>query len=283
MIFPFLGALALSGGTILDRIILKKRKISIKQYLILSFFFIVIISLPFAYFHWKLLPEALSLKNILIFAAVVILAIVANLFYDYSMKWEKVGNLEPARLLESLFIVLLALLFSFIINEEIYERNLNVIIPAIVASLALVFSHIKKHHLSFNKYFIAAIFASLFFALELVISKLILDFYSPENFYFLRCLSILIISAIIFMPNFKKIDKKITGVVFITAAVWFAYRIILYYGYLIYGITFTTLIIMLGPVFVYAFAFIFLKEKLNWRNILAAVIIVACVVYVVLL
>ena len=213
----------------------------------------------------------------------VILAIVANLFYDYSMKWEKVGNLEPARLLESLFIVLLALLFSFIINEEIYERNLNVIIPAIVASLALVFSHIKKHHLSFNKYFIAAIFASLFFALELVISKLILDFYSPENFYFLRCLSILIISAIIFMPNFKKIDKKITGVVFITAAVWFAYRIILYYGYLIYGITFTTLIIMLGPVFVYAFAFIFLKEKLNWRNILAAVIIVACVVYVVLL
>lgn len=283
MIFPFLGALALSGGTILDRIILKKRKISIKQYLILSFFFIVIISLPFAYFHWKLLPEALSLKNILIFAAVVILAIVANLFYDYSMKWEKVGNLEPARLLESLFIVLLALLFSFIINEEIYERNLNVIIPAIVASLALVFSHIKKHHLSFNKYFIAAIFASLFFALELVISKLILDFYSPENFYFLRCLSILIISAIIFMPNFKKIDKKITGVVFITAAVWFAYRIILYYGYLIYGITFTTLIIMLGPVFVYAFAFIFLKEKLNWKNILAAVIIVACVVYVVLL
>ena len=39
---------------------------------------------------------------------------------------------------------------------------------------------------------------------------------------------------------------------------------------------------MLGHVFVYLFARVFLKEKLELRNIIAAIIIVACVLYVVL-
>lgn len=282
MYIPILGALALSIGTILEKIILKIKKIDIKFYQTASFFFIILASLPFLYFFWKIdYPNALQLNNILVFAGVILFAIIANLLVFYSLKWEKVTNLEPARILEPLFVVLLALLFSFFSKE--FDRNFNVIIPAIIASLALVFPHIKKYHLQFNKYFIAAILGSFFFALELVLSNLILKFYSPITFYFIRCASIFLISLIIFRPKLKPLkNKKISILIFITGVIWIVYRVAVYFGYLKYGVTFTTLIIMLSPIFIYIIANRFLKEKLNWKNILSSLIIIACVIYVIL-
>ena len=275
---PILGALALATGTILQKLMLKKKKINIKLYHVLEFLAIVIVMLPFIYFFWKLDAEALQLKNILIFGAVILFSIIANLFTYYSMKWEKVSNLEPAKILEPLFVILLAILFSLFF-ENLYERNLKIIIPAIIAAGALVVTHIQKHHLAFNKYFIAAILGSFFFALELVLSRLILDFYSPMTFYFMRAAAVLLFAFLIFRPSFKKVDKQTKVYVFLTGLVWVIYRVIIYYGYLNIGVIFTTLIIMLGPIFIYLFASIFLKEKIKLKNIIAAMIIVACILY----
>ncbi len=278
---PFIGALALAGGTILEKIILKKKKIGIKLYQTASFFAIVLAMLPFIYFFWRMDPEALTLKNILIFVGVVVSAITANLFVFYSLKWEKVTNLEPARILEPLFVVLLAIVLSFFI-QGFYEMNIKVIIPAIIAAIALVFPHVKKEHLKLNKYIIAAIFGSFFFALELVMSRLILDFYSPITFYFFRCLSIFVISLVVFQPKLKTLNKKNSILIFVTGAIWVIYRVAIYFGYVQYGIVFTTLIIMIGPIFIYILADRVLKEKINWKNILSSAIIIACVVYAVL-
>ena len=279
--FPILGALALASGTILQKIVLRKRKISIKFYQTAEFLAIVLAMLPFIYFFWKMDSQAFELKNILIFSLIILFSIIANLFTFYSMKWEKVTNLEPAKVLEPLFVILFAIVFSFF-AAELYERNLKIIIPALIAGAALIFSHIHKHHLKFNKYFIAAIIGSFFFALELVISRLILDFYSPITFYFLRCSSILLISFALFRPKLKNIKGKVRWEIFLVGAIWFIYRIVIYYGYLNFGVIFTTLIIMLGPIFIYIFAWKFLKEKLNWRNIVSALIIIGCVLYGVL-
>lgn len=278
---PIIGAAALAGGTIFERRILKKRKIDIKFYQVTSFLAISLAMLPLLYFFWRIDAGALELKNIVIFGLVVLFSIIANLFTFYSMKWEKVSNLEPAKILEPLFIIILALAFSFF-AEGLYERNLNVIIPAILAAVALIFSHIKKHHLEFNKYFLAAIAGSFFFGLELVTSRLILDFYSPISFYFLRCLSIFLISLVAFQPKFEHLDNKVKKEIFITGILWVIYRIMIYYGYLKLGVIFTTLMIMLGPIFIYFFAWKFLKEKINWRNIVAAIVIIGSVLYAVL-
>jgi drug/metabolite transporter (DMT)-like permease len=110
--------------------------------------------------------------------------------------------------MEPLFTVLLALLFSFFIDSGIYERNFNVIIPALIASCVLIFSHIKKHHLDFNKYVVAMILASFFYALELILSRLILEYYSPISFYFLRCFGIFLISLLIFAQSLANILIK---------------------------------------------------------------------------
>ena len=278
---PILGALALATGTILQKVVLREKKINIKLYHVLEFLAIIIVMLPFVYFFWKFDAQALELKNILIFGSVILFSIIANLLLFYSVKWEKISNLEPAKILEPLFIILMAIIFSFFF-ENLYERNLKVIIPAIIAGAALILSHIRKHHLHFNKYFLAAIAGSFFFALELVISRLILDLYSPISFYFLRSSAVFLISLALFRPNFKKVNKSVGLRILLIGLIWVIYRVIIYYGYLNIGVVFTTLLIMIAPIFIYVFAHIFLKEKIRVRNIIASLVIIACIIYAIL-
>ena len=276
---PILGALALGTGTILDKFNLKNKNLSIKLYQVASFLALVLVMFPLLYFFWKLDAGAFKLKNILIFLGIIISAIIANLLIYYSEKRAKITSLEPAIILETFFVILITIFFGFFI-KGFSETNNRIIIPTLIALAALIFPYMKKEHLKVNKYFGAALLGSFFFALELVLSKFILDFYSPITFYFFRCLFILIISWIIFIPNFKKINKKSWIFILITGAVYVGYRVATYYGYIHYGIIITTLIMMLAPVVIYILASRFLKEKLNWKNVLSSAIILGCVVYV---
>lgn len=71
--------------------------------------------------------------------------------------------------------------------------------------------------------------------------------------------------------------------IMITGILWVIYRIMIYYGYMELGVIFTTLMIMLGPIFIYFFAWKFLKEKLDWRNIAAVIVIIGSVLYAILM
>jgi drug/metabolite transporter (DMT)-like permease len=279
---PILGAIALAGGTVFEREILKKKGMDIKKYQTIEFLAIVIVMLPLLYFSWKVSPQALQLKNILIFVGVIICAIIANLLIFYSMKGEKISNLEPARMLEPILTILLALLFSLFF-KGLYDNNTKVIIPALVAGATLILSHVKREHLNFNKYFLAAMVGSFFFALELIISMLILNYYSSITFYFIRCAAIALISLIIFRPKLSNLKGKFKLKMLLVGIIWVIYRVATYYGYIKIGIISTTLILMLGAVFIYIFAKIFLKEKISTRNIIASVVILACIVYAILI
>jgi drug/metabolite transporter (DMT)-like permease len=101
------------------------------------------------------------------------------------------------------------------------------------------------------------------------------------SFYFLRCSVLFLLSFIIFKPKLEKLDTKIRWEMLGLGVLWVAYRVIVYYGYINFGVVFTTLMLMLGPIFVFLFAWKFLKEKLDWRNILASVVIIGSVLYVV--
>jgi len=276
---PILGAFALGSGTILQKVILRKRKIDIRLYFSTEFLAIVLLLFPIIFFFWKFEALAFSIKNIFILGLVVFFSILANLFALYAMKKEKVEKIEPAKLLEPLFVILLVICFSYIFGQTLYSTDSRIVIPSIIAGFALIFSHIKKHHLEFNKYFLAAIAGSFFFAVELVLSRLILDFYNPISFYFIRSLLVFIIIFFIFRPEFSKLNSKIMGEIFLMGIIWVIYRIVVYYGYITLGVISTTLVLMLAPIFVYLMAYNFLHEKIHWRNIVASIIIVACIIY----
>jgi drug/metabolite transporter (DMT)-like permease len=194
-------------------------------------------------------------------------------------KKEQISKLEPIIAMEPLFVIILAVIFSFIFGEELFKRDVNIIIPGIIAGLALVLSRVKKHHLNFRKYSLYALGAVALFALDLVFSRILLEFYSPITFYFVRCSLIFVIGAVFLKPRLSKIDKKSMKYLFVSAFFWVFYRFIVYYGYQGPGVIFTTLLIMLGPIFIFILAHFMLKEKLNWKNIAASLIVVASVLY----
>jgi drug/metabolite transporter (DMT)-like permease len=278
MIIPILGALLEGAGTIIDKRILNDRKINFKNYTVYGFLAIVLVMLPFIYFLWKVEKEAFSLINLSIFIFIIIISTLANILMCYAIKRESVSEMEPIRLMQPLFTILIAFILSFFFSVYSKEGNFSILILAIIASIALIVSHIKKHHLKFDKYILAAIFGSLFFAIELVTSRFLLSYYSSFSFYFLRCFFIFLITLIVFRPKISSVNNKSKFLILIVGIIWVVYRIILYYGYLKLGIVFTTMLFILSPIFVYIFAWIFLKEKLSWRNIISAIIIVGCVI-----
>ena len=280
---PIIGAILEGAGNIIDKKIVITHNVNYKNCAVYGFLALVLIMLPLTFFFWEIKPEAYSIPNLLIFLSVVFFSILANLLSFFSLKREKITTLEPIRLMQPLFIILLAFIFSFFFAAYSAERKYSIIILALIASIALIASHVKKHHLVLNKYITAAILGSLFFAVELVISKAILPYYSSLTFYFLRCLLIFLITAFIFHPEISSIKNKTKILMLLSGAIWVSYRWILYYGYLTLGIVFTTMLFILGPIFIFIFARIFLKEKIYLRHIIASIIIIACIIAAILL
>ncbi|MDP2925135.1 MAG: EamA family transporter [Nanoarchaeota archaeon] len=280
---PIIGAILEGAGNIIDKKIVITHNVNYKNCTVYGFLALVLIMLPLTFFFWEIKPEAYSIPNLLIFMSVVFFSILANLLVFYSLKREKVTELEPIRLMQPLFTILLAFIFSFFFAAYYTERKYSILLLALIASISLIASHVKKHHLVLNKYITAAILGSLFFAVELVISKAILPYYSSLTFYFLRCLLIFLITAFIFHPDIKSIKNKTKLLMLLSGAIWVSYRWILYYGYLSLGIVFTTILFILGPIFIFIFARIFLKEKIYLRHIIASIIIIACIIAAILL
>ncbi len=280
ILIPFVGAFSSAIICLMEKLILKVRKVKIQTIHVYSFLASLITMLPLIYFFWHVDSAAFQLKNILIFASIIIASICANLLAFYAVKWEKLTNVEPAKMLEPLFVILLAIVFSFF--SSLYTRDYHIIIPALIAGIALVFSHLRKHHLDFNRFFLAAIGASFLFAIELILSRMILEHFNPISFYFFRNLFVLFFSWIIFRPSLKGTPNKIKKEIFFVGFLWVIFRISVYYGYLYVGVVETTLILLLAPVLVYFLAWKFLKEKLDWKNLTSAAIILGCVAYVVL-
>jgi drug/metabolite transporter (DMT)-like permease len=274
---PIIGALLEAAGMTFEKKLLKKKNFNYKNYAVYEFLAIVLVMLTFIFFVWRIDELAFSAKNIAIFAGVILSSIVANLLIFYSLKREDITEFEPVWLMQPIFTIILAFLFYS------SERKWSIFILALIASVSLIVSHVRKHHLVFNKYLIAALIGGFFFAVELVLSKSILPFYSLFTFYFLRCLFVLIIIFIIYRPTGKEINKKVGIAFIILGLIWTVYRVIIYYGYEVYGIVFTTMLLILSPVFLFIFAVIFLKEKPKLRNIISSAIIIVCVVLAIFL
>lgn len=283
-LIPFLGSFAEALGTVIEKRILRKKKIQTRVYNTFSFmtivFLILAVCLPLSFLFpnilvFKFPPSIWQTPNLIRILIVIAFSILANLFTFYALKWEKLTEIEPMRLMQPLFTIIFALIFYT------SERNvqIHVLIAAIIASLTLVFSHIKKHHFSLNSYAWSAIAGSFFFALELVISKPLLEIYSPISLYLVRCTGIFIFSLLIFRPNFKKIEGKTRLMILSVSFIWIAYRMLLYLSYGIKGVITTTLLFILTPIFIYFLSYLYLKEKPSLRNIIASIIILACVVY----
>jgi drug/metabolite transporter (DMT)-like permease len=275
---PFFGAFLEGVGVTLQKKILRKHRINAHNYIVYGFLSIILVMIPLMFFFWDVKPEALELINLSVLLLIVIFSIIANLLVIYSLKKEDVSEIEPIRLMQPLFTILLAFVFGFFFEVYADEQNLSILLLSIIASISLVLAHVKKSHLNFNKYDIAAIIGSFLFAIELALSKFILHYYNSITFYFIRSLLIFLIVWFMFHPKITEIKSKTRWMILAGGLIWVIYRWIMYYGYATLGIVFTTMLFILSPIFIYLFAWLYLKEKVTWRQIISSIIIVGCIV-----
>lgn len=272
MYLPIIGSFLEAAGIILEKRVLRNKKIDYRNYTVFGFLAISLMSLPFLIWLWRIDGGFWNAKPVLIFAFVILASLIANLLTYYSIKRKKIAEYEPLWLMQPLFTVLLAVI--------LYpgERNWMIVLLALVASFSLILMHWNGKHLNFDKYMWAGLLGSLFYAVELVASKSILAYFSPFTFYFIRCFFIFIFALLIFRPNVKIVNRKIGLNILLIGLIWVIYRAILYYGYGTYGIIYTTILFILAPVLMLLFARLFLKEKMTRRQIITNVIILICVV-----
>ena len=88
MYLPIIGSFLEAAGMILEKRLLKKKKLDYKNYTVYEFFAIFIVMLPLAYFFIDIKAQAFSLFNILLFLFVILVSVGANLIIFFSLKRE---------------------------------------------------------------------------------------------------------------------------------------------------------------------------------------------------
>lgn len=271
--FPFIAALTQAGGIILDKIILTRQRVEVRIFIPILFIFLFLMSailLPWlGWIHWELF----SPKYIGLFAAMIGLAFFWNIFYYYGAQAEKVHEFELIIMGQPLLTILLAgALFAG-------ERNWYVLIAAIIAACALIFSKLSREHLTFSREMWGLVWAVLLMSAELIVIKLLLVILSPVALYALRTGILALCFYFYYRPHLKVISQTHYALVATSAALGSIQMITKFYGFETLGIVYTSLILIMAPVLVYIASGILLHERIKARTIISAVIILGCIIF----
>jgi drug/metabolite transporter (DMT)-like permease len=86
---------------------------------------------------------------------------------------------------------------------------------------------------------------------------------------------------IIYKPNLQKLSKESYAMIMVSSILGVIQMVLKFYGFQSLGVVETTMVLLLGPIFVYAFSYFFFGEKkLFLKDALAAGVIVSCIIYV---
>lgn len=271
--FPIIAALSQSAGVILDKIILTRRRVGINVYVPLLFIFLFLTTVILVPFLGKVSVEIWQIKNLMLFGAMILIALVWNFYYYRAIHEEKVQQFELILLFQPLLTILLASLFLK------NERNISLEIAAIVAAVALIISQIKKHHFALTQGSIDMIICVIFMSVELIIIEFLLPVINPVALYAIRTAIITIVFYFYWRPKLGQVSGQNAGLIFITAILGSAQMISKFYGFQDYGVIYTSLILILAPLLIYIGSVAILHEKLRAQTAIAALVILGCIVY----
>ena len=257
---------------ILDKTIMSKDKVKFISFMSLCMFFVFLITTSLFPIFGQVDMRTFTPKYLLSFGAVILIAFLYNYLYYYSLSHEDVTEVEPLAMTHSIIAVVLATL--------IYpsERDYLVFMLAIIAATALFISRIEKKHISFDKYALAMLGFTTLFAVETLFLKGLLAVYSPVALYCFRTGMLVLLFFIFFRPKIRDLRVRKIKSIFLDAMSVSLQYVTLYFAYSRIGIVRTSLIVTLGPFLIFVFSFIFLKEKIVVKKLLADAVILACVV-----
>lgn len=265
-----------SADTVYEKSFFAKRigkyRLLVPMLFVFAFLILIIFFVPFLEHSIK--SAAFTTIPLILFISMIVMASVRNMLYYYSFQQECLCEIEPFIVFVPLATILLA---GLVYPDE--RSHPAILVLAIIASCALVFSHIKKKHLVFHKALIPMFAVIVLSAAENIITKELLVNFSPIALYTVRSffIALLLISTV--RPSFKELTRNDVKNLFIISFLWVFTMIFYYYAYQKVGVVYTELINTLSPVLIILGSYLFLKDRaVTKRNIAALVIIIICVV-----
>lgn len=275
--FPFISALSQAGGIIVDKIILTRRQVSLHIFVPILFLFLFLLTALSYPFLGKISADFFQPYYLLLFLAMIVVAIIWNVYYYRGVQAEKIHEFELIMMFQPILTILLATIFLR------GERNLSLEIASIIAALALIAARLNKNHLEFSSSSLGLILAVVLMSVELIIIKLLLNVLSPVALYSLRTGIIFIFFLFYYRPHLGKVADHNFGLIFATSFLGTAQMVTKFYGFQEFGVIYTSLILIISPVLVYIVSTIFLHERLKMRTIISALVILGCIVYATLI
>lgn len=274
MFIVLIAALAFTANVLLDKYILSKRRVHLKNYIPVLFaflFFFSLLTLPWLGGYNEIL--AANRTYIFYMVLMVLLAIIWNIFYYQGIQKEKMVEFQLIVTLAPLTTIFLA---TFFFPEEF---SLPVFIAAAIGGLALLLSHLKKHHFEFDKYAIHLVLAVILMAMEVMVQRELLLVYSPATLYAIRTGIMVLFFTIYYRPQIHEIADYDFRFVVASAALGTLFSIARFTGFQQVGVTFTTLLLLITPVLVAWIDAKMYNSRVQRRTIIAFIVIVACVIY----
>lgn len=274
MIQAFIAAIFGGSADVVNKILLGKMKLEIKNYLPIIFIILTVISLFLVPINFHFDSQALSLKMIIILIIMLVSAGIWNVLLAKSMQTEPLHEYEVIILTSPFVIVLLATIFLPA------ERNIVTFIAGIVSSLVLVLTRIQKHRIAISKTAKQTVLAVLLIGVESVCLDMLLDFYSSPLLYFIRVLILAITFSIIYRPDLSVLRKFETVKLLLLASLMGTGVMVLkYYALQSIGLVLTTIILLIAPLITYIASYFYFKEKKNFaRDAICAIVISICII-----
>ena len=278
MISAFISAIFNAIGVTFDKLIVSSKYMSGLSMIKLRLFYISILMIIPIVFFGSLQPDFFTPKYILIFVALVINDLVLNLLFYSVLRKKKLSEIEPITLLATP----MTMFFAMLIFSS--ERSPSILIISIIATLALLISRFERKHLNFDKYSWLLIGFCITSAIEVILMKYLLGVSNAISIYGLRTVCIVIILFLFFRKiKINKIKPKEKSKIFLNSIFGSIELVTRLYAISMIGIVNSSIIFLLGPIFVLLFSKIYLKEKITVRRGIGDAVIIACVFAVILI
>lgn len=275
MLEAIIASVGYAGGVVADKIIISKYRVPLWRFAPLLFIWLAVITAIFVPLWGRVnIEQLLTYKYLAIFLGLILVATIWNVFYYRGIQKEEVHEFELIMMLSPLITIVFAQIFLPT------ERSFPAFIAAIIASAALISTRFRRHHLKISKTTWQTILAMVLMSFESILIKEMLGIMSPVTLYFLRTGVIAIVFLIMYRPKLFQMPKEAYGLIIISAIAGVVQMVLKFYGFQNLGVVETTLILILGPFLVYFFSTYYFKEKMYKRDILAAAVVVACILYV---
>jgi transporter family protein len=209
-----------------------------------------------------------------VFVAVTIIAgFITNTLYYRALDDENLHELQTW----SVFLGIPTIIVTGILFTD--ERNLVVLIPALIAIAVVTWSHLQENHGLAIRPKTMAFIGWMFVAAPALASmnKVILGTWNPILLELVRDSSLAFIFWLFVFKGIKHVNGKAWAFLVATNICSSAAWILYYYGFQKLGVVETMLVFSLQPVLTYGFSLVFLREKLRSRQLIAFVVVLGCI------